>query len=388
MESSRIAIAPRARLSPNSRLIGDHSARSKLSTPALLLDLETLMRNIARMAVAAREFGVQIRPHVKCHKSVAIARLQLASGAAGICCATIGEAEIMAAAGISNILVTSPLATDEKLARAVELCREDAGLCLVADSPLNAKQISAHFRRAQRRVGVLVDIDGGMHRTGVNSQKAAIELARLLHGLDHLEYRGIQCFAGHVQHIENARERQENALAVLGSLKVLREELKALGLAPAVVSGGGTGTYDIDGPARVLTELQVGSYVFMDAQYSRVWTNSGLTPPFEESLFVQASVISNNHAGGITCDAGVKHFAVDGGVPIVARGAPAASTYGYFGDEYGHLALPPGGSSLDLGDRIEFVVPHCDPTVSLFDFIHCFRGDELVDIWPVDARGA
>lgn len=388
MASKRSPTAPAVRLGPNARLVGDRSARTKLGTPALVLDLEAMLRNITRMAEAGRDFGVRIRPHVKCHKSVAIARLQLANGAVGICCATIGEAEIMAAAGITDILITSPLVTDDKLARAVELCSNDVRLCLVTDHPLNARKISAHFRRGRRRVGVLVDVDPGMHRTGVASQKMAIELARLLHGLDNVEYRGVQCFAGHVQHIEKMQERQEAALSVLGALKVLCEELKALGLAPDVVSGGGTGTYDIDGPADVLTELQVGSYVFMDVQYRRVWTAGGRTPPFEESLFVQASVISNNHAGGVTCDAGVKHFAVDGGVPVVARGAPAGSTYKYFGDEHGYLALGRGRGTLDRGDRIEFVVPHCDPTVNLFNFIHCFRGNELVAVWPVDARGA
>ena len=387
MKSNRIAIVPGARLGPNASLIGARSARARLSTPALLLDLDALTRNIERMAEAAREFGLRLRPHAKCHKSAAIARLQLASGALGVCCATIGEAETMVAAGIRGILITSPLVTDEKLVRAVALSRGDAELCLVTDNPANARKISELFGRAARRVGVLVDVDPGMHRTGVASQKMAIELARLVHELEHLEYRGVQCFAGHVQHIEGMPERQEAALSVLGGLKVLCEELKALGLAPGIVSGGGTGTYDIDGPSGVLTELQVGSYVFMDAQYSRVWTAGGQVPPFEQSLFVQSTVISNNHPGGVTCDAGVKHLAVDGGVPIVARGAPAGSTYRYFGDEHGHVALAPGSRSLDLGARIEFIVPHCDPTVGLYDFIHCMRGDQLVAIWPIDARG-
>lgn len=388
MASQPIAISQRARLGPNARLIGDRRARAKLSTPALLLELDALKRNIARMAEAARKSGVQLRPHAKCHKSVAIARLQLDAGAVGICCATIGEAEIMAAGGITDILITSPLTTEAKLARAVSLSRRGVRLCLVADHPRNAEQIAAHFGRARRRVGVLVDVDAGLHRTGVTTQKRAIELARLLDGLDAIDYRGIQCFAGHVQHVGQLRDRQESALAVLGALKVLCEELKVVGLAPATVSGGGTGTCDIDGPAGVLTELQVGSYVFMDAQYNRVWAGGGQVPPFEVSLLVQASVVSNNHAGSATCDAGIKHFAVDGGAPVVARGAPATAAYRYFGDEHGCLRLPRGVRAPDLGERIEFIVPHCDPTVGLYDHFHCMRGNELVDIWPIEARGA
>lgn len=378
---------PKASRGPNMQLIGKPAARTRLSTPALILDLDVLEANILRMAEAGREFGVGIRPHVKCHKSVAIAKKQIAAGAVGICCATIGEAEVMGHAGISNILITSPLITEDKIFRAVELSGIDEGLCVVTDHPLNAMRLSALFKQAGRRIGVVIDIDSGMRRTGVASQKNAIELARLVQDLDNLDYRGVQCYAGHVQHIENTEKRQEAALSVMGGLKVLCEELSAIGLMPAIVTGGGTGTFDIDGPAGVLTELQVGSYVFMDAQYNRVWMNGGLTPPFDVSLFVQSSVISSNFSGGVTCDAGLKHFAVDGGVPIIARGAPGGVRYEYRGDEHGHVTFAEGASKPDLGDRMEFIVPHCDPTVNLYNYYHCVRGDELVDIWPIDARG-
>jgi D-serine deaminase-like pyridoxal phosphate-dependent protein len=368
-------------------LIGDRFARSRLNTPALVLDLDRLTRNITRMAEAARESRIQVRPHVKCHKSVEIARLQLAGGAVGVCCATIGEAEIMAAAGIAGVLITSPLTTIEKIDRAVELCHGDGGLCLVTDHSSNAELLSRRFSRRGRSVDVLIDVDAGMHRTGVVDQKRAIELARLLHDLEHLQYRGVQCFAGHVQHLEHAHERQEGALAVLGSLRVLCEELRAIGLDPPIISGGGTGSYEIDGPAGVLTELQVGSYVFMDAQYDRVWTRNGAAPPFENSLFVQTTVVSNNHAGRVICDAGIKHLSADD-TPVVARGAPASAAYQLFGDEHGLLTFTDRSRSLELGDRIELIVPHCDPTVNLFDQFHCVRGDELVAIWRIDARGA
>jgi D-serine deaminase-like pyridoxal phosphate-dependent protein len=384
----RKSMEPDARLGPNARLIGVPRSRLKLDTPALVLDLDALNRNIQRMAAAADEFGVKLRPHAKCHKSAEIAKLQLEYGASGICCATIGEAEVMASAGVTDILITSPLAIDEKIARAVELRRSGVAVMVVADNPANVQQLSAHFARVGEQISVLVDVDPGMERTGVVNHRMAIELARLVSDLDGVNYDGIQCYAGHIQHIASTEERQDAALSVLGSLRVLCEELKTAGLAPRIVSGGGTGSYDIDGTAGVLTELQVGSYVFMDAQYNRVWAANGLKPPFEVSLFVQASVISNNRRGSAICDAGIKHFAVDGGVPIVRRGASPDSVFAYYGDEHGRLTLPEGAQPLALGDRVEFVVPHCDPTVNLFDFFHCVREDALVDIWRVDARGA
>jgi D-serine deaminase-like pyridoxal phosphate-dependent protein len=285
-------------------------------------------------------------------------------------------------------MITSPVVAEGKIGRAVKISELDDRLCLVIDNPDNAAAISAAFVAAGRKVAVLVDVDAGMQRTGVADQKAAIDLARRAQDLPGLNYVGLQCYAGHLQHIENPDERQQEALSVMGSLRVLIEELKQCGLAPQIVSGGGTGTFDIDGPAGVLTELQAGSYALMDDQYNRVWTECGQSPPFEVALFVQSSVISNNHAGIATCDAGLKHFGVDGGVPVVARGATDGATYLYAGDEHGRIMLASRDDRLELNSRIEFVVPHCDPTVNLYDHLHCVRGETLVDVWPIGARGA
>ena len=372
---------------PNCALVGSRNSRIHLDTPALILDLDALERNIERMAEWAKKVGIGLRPHLKTHKCSQIGRLQLAAGARGFCCATIGEAEVMVSAGLSNILITSPLVTDAKIERALLLLAQDPGLCLVVDNRLNADRISELAGRSGQTVDVLVDIDPGMHRTGVADMRTAIELVGWIVSLKALRFGGLQCYAGHVQHMSGLDARQEATLSVLGSLRVLSEELKARGLEPAVVSGGGTGTHSIDGQAGVLTELQVGSYALMDAQYNQVWTADGRPPPFEVALFVQSSVISNNHTGYATCDAGLKHFAVDGGKPAVARGAAPEATYVYGGDCHGLVTGGPGAPALELGDRIEFVVPHCDPTVNLYDAYHCVRGDELVDIWPINARG-
>lgn len=376
-----------ASLGPNAHLVGQPDGRLRLNTPALILDLDILERNILLMSKHGQDHDLAIRPHVKCHKSAQIAALQRAAGAMSFCCATIGEAEMMAAAGFTSILVTSPLVGEDKIGRAIALTQLDAQLCLVVDNPANAAQLSDLCALAGVSIDVLVDVDPGMHRTGVASQIAAIELVGYVRSLPSLGYQGLQCYAGHVQHIEDAEARQEASLAVMGALRVLCEELKALDWAPAVISGGGTGTYLIDAQAAVLTELQAGSYVVMDNQYNNVWAANALPPPFDVALFVQSAVISANHPGHVTCDAGFKHFAVDGGRPVVARGASLASEYEYFGDVHGLVRTPPGQPQPGLGARIEFVVPHCDPTINLYDQYHCVRGDQLVAIWPVDARG-
>jgi D-serine deaminase-like pyridoxal phosphate-dependent protein len=206
-------------------------------------------------------------------------------------------------------------------------------------------------------------------------------------GAAHLEYAGLQCYAGQVQHMESPNERRDASLSALKELAGLRDALRAKSLAPKLLTGGGTGTFDIDPDARTLTELQVGSYVFMDRQYNDVWTKPGDRPPFETSLFVQTTVISANRTGLVTTDAGLKSFATDDGVPVIAHGAPPGAQYFFFGDEQGGVLYSADGGRLGHGDAIACVVPHCDPTVNLYDRYHAVRGDVLEAIWPVDGRG-
>jgi len=371
---------------PDADLIGMSDGRWRLSTPALVVDLDVLEENIAIMREVGERHKVNIRPHCKSHKSIAIANLQMKAGAIGICCATIGEAEVMAAGGVGGLLITSPLVTLDKMERAAALVMVK-DLMLVVDNPLNALALSNHMEMQGKTVDVLVDVDPGMKRTGAANQRSALELVELVIKLPSLRYRGLQCYAGHIQHIPDREVRHQIALEILGELRVLCEELRVKGMPPEIVSGSGTGTFEIDATAGVLTELQAGSYLFMDVQYDRVWTQSGLNPPFGSSLFVQSSVVSNNHPGGATCDAGFKHLAFDGGPPTISSGAPEGATYVYYGDEHGRIILSEG-ENLPLGARLEFIVPHCDPTVNLYDFMHCVRGNALVEIWRVDARGA
>ncbi|HJT07204.1 MAG TPA: DSD1 family PLP-dependent enzyme, partial [Stellaceae bacterium] len=204
---------------------------------------------------------------------------------------------------------------------------------------------------------------------------------------DGIVFRGIQSYSGNLQHIPVRAERRAKALAQLECLRGMVARLRDAGIEVPIVSGAGTGTFDLDPEARIFTELQVGSYVFMDVDYLRALKDGRNAPPFDTALFVATAVVSGNAPGYVTTDAGLKCFATDGPTPEVASGAPPGSRYEFFGDEHGKLILPPGASRLPLGAIIECVTPHCDPTVNLHDVYHVVSGDTLVDIWPVDARG-
>ncbi|HUN51943.1 MAG TPA: alanine racemase, partial [Candidatus Sulfotelmatobacter sp.] len=235
----------------------------------------------------------------------------------------------------------------------------------------------------------LVDFDIGLHRTGAASVADAVALAKGIAAAPSLRFAGVQAYAGQLQHVADYAEREKLARQQHARLAELIEALRRAGLPPPAISGGGTGTHDIDAGARVFTELQAGSYIFMDVDYDRIQLRPGANrQPFENALFVQTSVVSANAAGFVTTDAGLKRFATDGPKPVLATGAPAGATYRFQGDEHGAVVFAEAGQTLPLGAVLACVVPHCDPTVNLYDHYHCVRGDRLVDIWPVDARGA
>lgn len=352
-----------------------------------MLDRPALDRNIAAMATHARATGVALRPHVKTHKSVAIARRQVAAGALGVSCVTLGEAEIMVRAGIPGVHLTSPPVTAAKLARLAVLARAPRrGLSVVVDHADTIAALSAALRDAPAPLAVLVDVDAGQGRTGC-AIEAVPTLARAVRAAPGLTFAGIQAYAGHLQHIAVRAERRERSLRLADRLRGLLRQLAADDLPAPVITGGGTGTFDLDPEARVFTELQVGSYVFMDVEYLRALADGRNAPPFETALFVATAVIGVNQAAYLVTDAGLKSFATEGPRPEPARGTPPGSRYEFFGDEHGKLFVPTGTARPALGAVIECVAPHCDPTVNLHDFYHVVEGDTLVEIWPVDARG-
>jgi D-serine deaminase-like pyridoxal phosphate-dependent protein len=372
-------------VSLNERFIGVAGGRTQLNTPALLVDLDAFERNLAAMAHQARDAGVALRPHAKAHKSIAVARRQLESGAIGICCATLGEAEVLSTAGISGLLLTSPVVTQAMIARLVAI---RGTVMVVAEDGGNVAALARVFEAANRRLPVLVEVDVGQRRTGVATPADAVALARQISASPHLEYRGIQAYWGHLQQVADFAERRRVVLQQSEIVRATVAALREAGLPPGIVTGGGTGTALIDAELGLFTELQPGSYLFMDSSYGRGVLWPGGASPFEPSLFVRANVVSVNRPQHAVINAGLKSFATDSGLPFAARGAPAGTTYKFMGDEHGALVYAENSNArLALGDGVECVVSHCDPTVNLYDHLHCVRGDILVEVWRVDARG-
>jgi D-serine deaminase-like pyridoxal phosphate-dependent protein len=366
-------------------LIGQQGARAALNTPALVIDRDALERNIAAMAAFARENGLALRPHAKTHKSVEIARLQMAAGALGVCCAKLGEAEALANDGINAILITSPVVTPQAISRLVALHERIGDLMVVADHPDNVDTLAYATREASRPLPIVVDIDPGIRRTGVASPEAAVALAERIASHASLRFAGVQFYCGAQQHIESYADRRAAIEERTAYLQTVIDQLRTAGHDPKIVTGGGTGTHQIDASLGVFTELQVGSYVFMDRQYEVCDLRGDGAQTFERALFVDTHVISANSQGMATLDAGFKALSTDGGTPGVVDGAPEAAMFVFMGDEHG--ALIAMDHVFRIGDRVVLAPPHCDPTVNLYDSYHVVRDGTLVDIWPVSARG-
>ena len=368
-------------------LIGQQGSRAALNTPVLVLDLDILDRNIAAMAALATAHGVSLRPHAKTHKSVDIAKRQIAAGAVGLCCAKIGEAEVLADGGITGLLITSPVTAPAAIARLASLAKRSADLIATVDNPGVAARIAAALADAGVSLDVLIDIDPGIRRTGVASPEAAVELAEAIAATGTLRLRGIQYYCGMQQHVEDYAERRAAIVERTDYLKSVIAALSDAGHPPEIISGSGTGTHRIDLELGVFTEYQTGSYTLMDKQYLDCDLVGDATIPFAPSLAVDARVVSANHEALVTIDAGFKSLSTDGGAAVVTRGAPAETMFVFMGDEHAALIGPDIGSRLRPGDPVSLTVPHCDPTVNLYDHYHVVQGDTLVDIWPVSARG-
>lgn len=353
--------------------------RRQIQTPALILDLDLLEHNIATMCERARAMGVSLRPHAKAHKCVEIGRRLQRAGALGASCTTIDEAETMAAGELKGLLVTSPMVSPDQLRRVGRLLSRGADLMIVMDNPQNVEAYAGVAAGAGRQLDVLIDFDFGQGRTGCTDVEAALSLARQVHENRHLRLRGVQAYWGQLQQIMPVGERLQQAHVQHERLKVLIAELTMAGLKPEIVSGGGTGTHQIDGETGLFTELQPGSFLFLDSQYGK-----SVGAPFKPSLFVALTVVSANRAGRVIVNGGYKAFATDGGLPEVVRGGPANASYRYMGDEHGALDFT--GEGVPLGATIEFLTSHCDPTVNLHPAFHVVRGEEVVGVWPIGGR--
>ncbi|MGH9020760.1 MAG: alanine racemase [Acidimicrobiales bacterium] len=357
--------------------------RDDIATPALVCDLDALDANVALMAVTCRGAGVALRPHAKSHKSAFVARRQLAAGASGLACAKLAEAEALVdALGDEalhvSILLTSPLVGARAAARAA-LLAERCRLTIAVDSPVGVTEIAS----ARARVDVVCDVDVGLGRTGVIGAAGALAVAAATSAAG-LGLTGVQAYGGHLQHLAGRDARRAATAESASRLAEVVDALERAGFECALRTGGGTGTAGIDVELGWLSELQPGSYVFMDREY-RDALGDDPEGRYAQSLFVDATVVSANHDGYVTVDAGFKALATDAGVPAVVRDAGEAS-YAFYGDEHGMVTYD-RGHPLHRGDRVTLVPPHCDPTVDRYDRMWLVRGNDVIGAVPIDARG-
>ncbi|WP_448581545.1 alanine racemase [Thermaurantiacus sp.] len=376
------------------------------ATPALIVRRAALEANLAAMQRACNAAGVRLRAHGKMHKASGIGRLQVAAGAVGLCCQTVGEAEAFASGGVADLLVTAPVPPwgADRLAR---LASSGARIAAVADSAVQIDRLAAAATAAETRLGCLIDVDLGQRRTGI-APEAAPALAVRASALSSLRFEGLQCYLGHLQHLPDP-DRAKAHGAAMTELAALVATLRAAGLAPATVTGGGTGTAALDLASGIFTELQAGSYAFMDVQYAEAGVS------FTPALFLAATVVSANHKSHVTVDCGLKALAADGPLPRVVAGAAEGSRFAFMGDEHGAIlhpaALPHFAKTRDPlafaaavarldcdpafprfadapaeGALIWLQPGHVDPTVNLHATLHLADEDGRLETVAIDAR--
>lgn len=351
----------------------------EIDTPALILDIGAAERNIRKMADRFAGRPTRLRPHVKTHKTPILAHKQLAAGAIGVTCAKLSEAEVMIAAGIPEVLVSSEVVGPAKVARLVALSRH-ARVITVVDDAAAARAISGAAAAAGLRIPALVDVDVGQGRTGVLPGEPALALAREVAAMPGLALSGVQGYEGHLQHVTRAAERADSCRKAMQALTATAELLRGAGLPVDIVTTGGTGTHAFAGEFPGITEIQPGSYVVMDAHYGTI---EGVE--FEQSIFLLTTVISKRRPDIAVVDAGFKSASIDSGMPGV-RGFPGAQ-FVFAGDEHGHILFDGPRADVHVGDKVELVPSHCDTTINLHDVYWVIRDGRLEDVWPIAARG-
>jgi len=363
---------------------GPGDRRDAIDTPALVVDLDALERNLDLMAHAVRGAGIALRPHAKSHKCVPIAKAQIDRGAVGICCQKVGEAEAFVAGGIRDVLVTNEIVGAVKLARLAALARQ-ARIGVLADDAANVAALGAAAVTAGAILDVFVEIEVGARRCGIAPGAPAAALARTIAATPGLRFRGLHAYHGAAQHLRTPEERQAAIAEATAQAQATKAAIAATGLACPVVTGAGTGTWQLERDSGVYTEIQPGSYVFMDADYHR----NALAPDqhhFEQSLYVVATVMSAPVRERAVVDAGLKAFAFDSGPPTVY--GVQGLEYTKASDEHGVLSVADAARPPRIGDRLWLIPGHCDPTVNLYDWIVGVRGEAVECVWPVSARGA
>ena len=360
----------------------------ELDTPALCVDLDRLEGNLDKMATTLSNNGITSRPHAKTHKCPTIAHMQMARGSVGICTAKVSEAEAMFRNGIDQILNTTGNVTPTKINRAMNLAQQCPGFIQATDSQSNARLLSEAAVAKGIIADVVVDVDPGIKRTGTPFGQPALQLAQLVDRLPGLRFRGMLCYDAAAQHVVGFQARKMQTLERMVQATDTFNLMKASGLNAEIFSGGGTGTYNIDHETVGLTDVQVGSYVFMDAQYLSIGGEQDLEvySDFAASLTVLTTVLNDQYEGRATSDAGAKACTINQPWPIIKGESDMAYRSG--SDEFGTILYGDNPSrNYKVGDKLEVIVSHCDPVVNLYDQMYAIRGDKVEAVWPISARG-
>jgi D-serine deaminase-like pyridoxal phosphate-dependent protein len=349
-----------------------------IPTPALLLDIAGMERNILRMADFFAERECKLRPHFKAHKTPEIARRQLAAGSCtGLTCATVGEADV-ASEFCDDILIANQVIGDDKLARVAAIAKRGIDMKIAVDSVEGIEQLAKAAAAAGSEVGVLVDVNVGMPRCGVAPGEPAAALARRISDTANIRLRGAMGYEGHVVGIPEREKRERGALRAMEGLTASVQAIRDAGLPCDIVSAGGTGTFDITGRVPGITEIQAGSYVLMDTAYGK------LDIPFEQAMWVLGTVVSRPNPVLCVLDSGHKACTEDHCNPDV-RDIKGASVM-FLSDEHASINIP-ADSPLKVGDRVQLVPSHIDPTINLHDVFYALEGDKVAGAWPISARG-
>lgn len=360
---------------------------SEIQTPCLVLDLDALERNVAKMGRIAQQMGVRHRVHGKMHKSVDVALLQeRLGGSCGVCCQKVSEAEVFARGGIKDVLVSNQVRDPAKIDRLARIPKLGTRTIVCVDDIANVADLSAAAVRHGTQIECLVEIDCGAGRCGVTTTPAVVEIAQAIDAAPGLRFAGLQAYQGAMQHLDNYADRKAKIDIAVAQVRDAVEGLKAVGLECDIVGGGGTGSYYFEGNSGVYNELQCGSYAFMDADYGRILDKDGKRidqGEWENALFILTSVMSHAKADKAIVDAGLKAQSVDSGLPVVFGRDDV--TYVKCSDEHGVVADPAG--VLKVNDKLRLVPGHCDPTCNVHDWYVGVRNGKVETLWPVSARG-
>jgi D-serine deaminase-like pyridoxal phosphate-dependent protein len=357
----------------------------EVDTPALLLDLDAFEHNLTRLTQSLHGTDVRVRPHAKSHKCPAIALRQIAHGAVGVCCQKVSEAEAMVLGGVGDVLIANEVVGARKLERLCALARS-AHISVCVDDAANVADLARAAQAAGIKLDVLVEVNVGANRCGVEPGEPALALASAIVATDALRFTGIHAYHGAAQHLRTTHERSAAIAQAVAKVQQTVALLERNGLHAEIVTGAGTGTYPLEAASRVYNEIQPGSYVFMDADYGRNLDEDGQPiRAFQHSLFILATVMSHPIPTRAVVDAGLKAHSVDSGMPTVCD--VAGARYLKASDEHGVIELS-GPGKLALGAKVRLIPGHCDPTVNLYDWLVCYRGERVEDIWQISARGA